>query len=211
MENQDNLTPETLAGEADVTSTDGTEAVSDVAEKAVSDAISSSEQKAPDAMNLEELNRFLGKDFKSKDAALKSIKETFNYVGKVGQKQPVANSSEVEDMKRELFFVKNPTLEKHRELLEAVAVKNNVPLQEAAQLDSFKSYVDKADGYEQTQAAKSVLQSNPKLGAVRDSMQEARDLVKQASQSGDPFEAARIGSEANERAVSSVLNAYDLK
>lgn len=209
MESQNDLTPETLAEEVDVASTDGTtEAASDVAPKAVEDASKAPQPKNPDGMTLEELNASLGKQFKSKDAAIKAIKDTFSYVGK---KNPGVSPNEITELKNELFFTKNPALEQHRDLLEAVALKNNVPLHEAAALDSFKSYVEKAEGYEKTQAAKSVLHSNPKLGAVRDSMQSARELAKSAAQTSDPFEASRIQSEAATQAVAGVLDAYDLK
>lgn len=61
------ITQETLAGDVDVTSADG----------------GSADQTS--VISLDELKTVLGKEFKDPETALKSIKDTFNYVGDVGK------------------------------------------------------------------------------------------------------------------------------
>lgn len=208
MENYDNPTEESLPGADDVAAADDTSAVSEVA-PATTDASADVA-----AMTLDELNAHLGKNFKDKDSALKSIKDTFRYVGakKAAESQDIAAIQR--KFSEDLFFVKHPELEPHRELAEALAVKHGVDVTKAVELEPFKVYVEKATGYDTTQQAKSVLQSNPRLGAVKDSMQEARELSKQARDamvSGDPTSAAQIAESAKSKAVGAVMNAYNIQ
>jgi len=208
MENYDNLTEESLPGADDVAVSDESSAVSEVA-PATTDASAEVE-----AMTLAELNAQLGKNFKDKDSAIKSIKDTFKYVGAKKANESQDLSAIQRKFSEDLFFVKHPDLEPHRELAEALASKHGVDVTEAVNLDSFKSYVEKSSGYDTTQKAKSVLQSNPRLGAVKDSMQEARALSKQARealQSGDANYAANLSETAKDKAVEAVLGAYNIQ
>lgn len=208
MENYDNPTEESLPGTDNVAVSDDTSAVSEVA-NATPDA------SAPvEGMTLDELNAHLGKRFPDKETALKSIKDTFKYVGakKGAESQDIAAIQR--KFSEDLFFVKRPDLEPHRELAEALAAKHGVDVTQAVELPSFKSYVEKASGYDTTQQAKSVLQSNPRLGAVKDNMQEARALSKQARealQAGDANYAANLSETAKDKAVGAVLEAYSIQ
>lgn len=66
MSEEQTTTEPTLAGDKGTPSSDGTTA-------------------GNGSISLEEINTILGKDFKDADTALKSVKDTFNYVGKAGQ------------------------------------------------------------------------------------------------------------------------------
>lgn len=203
---QDNLTDGSLPGGADVTPS---------GDKAAASAVAPASDQSLAGMSLDELNATLGKNYPSKEVALKSIKDTFSYVG---AKQP-AQGQDVEQiiqkrLESEFLFVKNPELAQHRELAEAIATKKGISVSEAVQDASFKMYVEKTSGYDKSQEAKSVLQSNPRLGIVRDSMQEARELNKQAYKAnaeGDPTGAAQLSEAGRGKAVDAVLKAYDLK
>src|SRR5438105_10215182 len=62
-------TDQSLAQGADVTPGDG----------------SGADSQNVESLTLDELNQVLGKNFPSKEAALKSVKDTYSYVGSVGQ------------------------------------------------------------------------------------------------------------------------------
>lgn len=205
-QNKDNLTEGSLPGGADVTPS---------GDNAAASAVAPAPETSLAGMSLDELNATLGKNYPSKEVALKSIKDTFSYVG-AKQQAPGQDLDQIvrERLESELLFVKNPELAPHRELAEAIAAKKGISVLEATQDASFKTYVEKTSGYDKSQEAKSVLQSNPRLGIVRDSMQEARELNKlanQANMSGDPTQAAQLSEQGRGKAVDAVLKAYDLK
>lgn len=66
MEPEQTTTEETLAGDQGSPSSDGSSA-------------------GNSSISLEEMSTILGKEFKDKDTALKSVKDTYNYVGKAGE------------------------------------------------------------------------------------------------------------------------------
>jgi len=115
----EDTTPETFPGAADVPASDGGGAVD------------------TNSLSLDELNTFLGKNFKDKDSALKSLKDTYRYVGnptvdalaqKMGAEpervtqalQSLLNGQvpegvmTKEQFQEERFFDKNPHLEELR-------------------------------------------------------------------------------------------------
>ena len=144
---------------------------------------------AGDGMTLSEINATLGKNFPTKEAALKSFKDTFSYVGKkkediereVTSRLQVNNETnklaqEIEEMRKERFYDKNPQYSSLRSVIE----KAGGNPAEVVNQDWFKEISTKVSGYEETQKLKTVLESNPRLTSSRDSLTKAREL----SQSG---------------------------
>lgn len=157
---------------------------------------------APEAMTLEELNSALGKTFKDKASALKSIGEMNSYVGK--KKEDIMNeimggevSKEIKQIKENMFYQKRPELDtpEYRAILSKLDANPEV----AANDPSFKSLFEKAVGYDKSQNLKTVLESNPRLASSRDHITKARE----AKEAGDSRGAA-------DSALKAVLEAYEL-
>lgn len=195
-----NITPNTLAGASanDVVASDGKGAVGSV---------------PAEALSLEQLNTFLGKDFKDKDTALKSIKETFTFLGKRKEDyeaefraklQPSQNNTvdnkaveRLETIERNLWFAENAQYKAVRPLIEKLA--GNGSLDEAVNSQEFKEVFSKAQGYDETQKSKTVLQSNPKVKTTTNKLTSAL----QASNSGKYEQSAQD-------ATSAVMEMYGL-
>jgi hypothetical protein len=169
-------------------------------------------------ITLSELNKGLGKDFKDKDTALKSLKDTQSYVAQVGtlksqleklQSQPSSPqaSGEIADLKAQLnniqtenFFERNAPLKAIRTTVEAFTKAQGKTLQEVAELPEIKELLVKVSGFEQSQKMRTVLESNPRLASMQDKMTKAQELAATKSRKA-------IG-EAADIAVSAVMDAY---
>lgn len=188
MEN-DNITEDGLASVDAVEEYQETEYESTVNDTVAPEtAVEEPTAQEVEALTLEQLNAALGKQFKSKDAALKSIQDTFKYVGK--KKEDVADEVSKKDfVSREefetiLFYKDNPEVAKHREVIDAFAKANKITAQEAVGHASLKSLIESASGFEKVQQTKSVMTSSPRLKAVTDISKKALDAVKNGDLSG---------------------------
>lgn len=154
MNENDNLTDNTLTGDAQLTSADGGAAV------------------AP-ALSLAELNSTLGKDFKDVPTALKALKDTQSYVGKkVVAAEPAPDNtlkSEIDSLKTEVFYASHPELKGHESMLKALG---STPA-EAYESDAFKTYLEKATVADSVNNSKSVVSSNARLSQVKTVSEEA--------------------------------------
>jgi hypothetical protein len=165
---EDNLTS-SLSGGSDG-STDGSEAVSNDSPK----------KEAVDAISLKELKDVLGKEFLTKDAALKAVKDTFSYVGKKETPKEVtkSSSSEIEELKSELFFTQNPDLKDTRPILEALAMKNSQSLREVAESDYFKDTLTKIKGFAENQEKRTVTEGGRRFdGGSEDTQKEFKEAI----------------------------------
>jgi len=164
-----------------------------------------------DAMTLAEINAALGKNFTSKDAALKSWKDTNSYVGMKTEDiekrvlsrvqetdRTNALAQELEEMRKERFYDKNPQFASPevRSFIESTGKKP----QEVVESEAFKKIFEKVSGYDETQKLKTVLESNPRVVASRDALSKAREL----SQSGGSKEAVE------QNVVSAIKDAYGM-
>lgn len=173
---QDNVTSETFAGDTHVESSDGT-----------SEAVV--EKEANDALSLAALNQSLGKDFKDLPTALKSIKDTYNYVGKAGQAEKELKKikeaatggdqskleEQLKEIRKDMFFDKNPEFKEHRKLIE----KLGGDPAEVVNSEEFKTIFEKAKGFDETQKLKTVLNSNPRIAQATDKLTQAKKLQDQ--------------------------------
>ncbi len=205
---------ETLADEADVTSSDGVETVDDT--------VASAEDQS--GVSLEELNKIMGTEFKDKDTALKAIKDTKDYVGKAGQvekqlKEQLENATDadqishlqeqVKAIQTESFYARHPEYEPYKD---AITAMGENPA-DVVGSDAFKVMYEKAKGYDETQQSKSVLETNPRLNQVRDRMTKAREDIKasrEALQHGDMAGSFAAAEAANSAAIDSVVEAFEL-
>lgn len=177
------------------------------------------------------LSQALGKEFADDESALKSVKDTFSYVGKVGkfkhyidalvektggddnaqkymeqileqagQPQPAVDESKFisrEQYEEDKFFAKNGELEEYREILVPLAKASGKSLHEVAQDEKFKGLLEKAQAGDAYEKSKTVLSSNPRLGAASDALTQARELQN----NGNTVGASRLATQA-------VLDAY---
>lgn len=206
-------------------------------------------------ISLEDLQSVLGKEFRDKETALKSVKDTFNYVGDVGkvknlfaeakqrlntddngvlealqkvmdqqpqgEAQPQAPADAFitrEQYQEDMFFSKNPNLEETRDLLTALKDSADesyaMTWSDFVKTESAKKVIDTFAGYQEVQAKKSVLESNPRLGAASDKLANAQQKLEtalSAQRNGDVTTTNRALNEARSDAVLGVIEAYDLK
>lgn len=132
---------------------------------------------------LDALNQFMEQDNKPKDEP------------KIDTNQFVPR----EEFDRETFFSKNPEYAAHQALISDLKKATGKSFGEIVQSDTFKSIYDKAKAHDEYEQSKSVLQSNPRLGQVKDKISEARE----ASKRGDD-------NTARKSAVEAVIDAYEL-
>lgn len=194
---EEDITFEALSGDAHMTPSDAPEAV-----ETVTNAPEQSE-----ALTLSELNSALGKNFTSKDAAIKAYKDTFSFVGRRKEeiknelKAEIQNDSktdalarELEEMRKERFFDKNPDLAPYREAYEKVGGSP----EEFFNSPAIKPIIEKAKGYDETQKLRTVLESNPRIASSKDNLTKAREMQRTQGH-----------SEAVEKlAVDAVLDVY---
>jgi len=150
---------------------------------------------AQDKLTLDEINSILGKNFKDKESVLKSVKDTFSYVGK--RKEDILKevntgseqiTKELSELKENLFFKDNPDYTPYRDLIRKMGSNPEV----VTQSTEFKTIFEKAKGYDDSQKLKSVLVSNPRLAASKDNLTKARE----AHQTGSYEEAAKLATQA---------------
>jgi uncharacterized protein YbjQ (UPF0145 family) len=163
-----------------------------------------------EALSLAELNQLLGRKFDSKESALKSIKDTFNFattrVADITSKVDESTKTElkrlsdtVEAQNKELFYTQNPQYAPHRKLIDSLG---KVP-GEVVNSDVFKDTFKTLQAHGETVKLKTVLESNPRLAASRDSMTKAADLKK----ANNGF----VTPEVENLVTGAVLDAYGLR
>lgn len=160
------------------------------------------------------LKNVLGKDFPSDEAAVKSLKDTYSYVGKAGQVQKeldlmkqqtngIDTSKFIsrEQYEQDMWYSKHPEYADNKEVISALAqTKGTNNLDEVVKDSAFSSLFEKAKKTDELERAKSVLVSNPRISGIRDNMTAAREAAK----TGDSMSAESLAAKA-------VIEAYDLK
>lgn len=136
MEQEVNLTEETQVDDSQLKSATGDEAVT-----------------TPESLTLTEINEITGMSYKTKEAALKSIKDMKSMAGKAadlsGKSDDIAIlKAQVEDLTEREFIARNPQVETNLEVLKLMAKGAGVTLQEAAELPQFKTLMESKTGIE---------------------------------------------------------------
>lgn len=128
-----------------------------------------------ESLSLAELNQTLGKDFKDKATALKSLSDTQSYVGKkiaVVEPTPVVDQelkSKVNLLETQVFYANNPQFKGHEAIINAMG---SVPA-EVVGSEAFKTYLEKATVADNFTNSKSVVQSNARLSQEKTVLDEA--------------------------------------
>lgn len=118
-----------------------------------------------DNLTLAELNELLGKQYKDKATALKSLKDMNSMAGRAADqsgKKDVELAKRLEALEIENFYARNPEHEANREILEAFAVQHNISVKEAAELDVYKKFAKKGTSDQK----RTVMDSKPRTQPV---------------------------------------------
>lgn len=206
MNPEENITDQTLSGE-EKPQADGAAAVESKEENpSTSTTPEQSDgdegQKPLNELSLEDLNQTLGKNFSSKDEALKSIKDTFGYVGKkqedVSKDLKEQGYMTKQEFENELFYRDNPEHANNKDILDSIAKTKQISLSEAAKTESYNKLFEGASNFEKEQSKKSVLETNPKLAHVEDRQKTVQELSQAGSRDAAAREAAKTVIEAYE-------------
>jgi len=164
-----------------------------------------------EALSLAEINKQLGKNFPTKESALKALSDTFSYVGKKKEdiEKEVRSSVQADDRisklaqeleieRKERFFDRNPQYADPavRRLIESLGNPSDVVNRE-----DFKAIFEKVSGYDKSVKLKTVLESNPRMTSSRDNLSKASDIVQKTGQ---------VTHEVQNLAVNAVKEAYGL-
>lgn len=159
-----------------------------------------------DAISLADLNATLGKNFTSKEAALKSLKDTQSFVGKKVEPAPATQQFDASqfvskaEFEENLFFANNKEYDtpEARTLLKGLRGEGQ-SLNEVANSDGFKSVYGKIKVADDLAKSKTVLEPNSRMGKATTKIGEAEELASKGNTAG-----------AAKSAVGAVLEAYDL-
>lgn len=168
MNTEKNQTEETQADESQLNSPAGDEAVTQ-----------------PESLSLDEINAITGMTYKTKEAALKSIKDMKSMAGKAasleGQAPDIAKmQAQIADLTEREFLARNPQHEANLELLRVVAKGAGVSIQEAAELFAYTVVMQQPV---EAQSKRTIAASNNRV--AQQSTQEDVSAVH-----GDPLKSA---------------------
>lgn len=156
-----------------------------------------------DVFDLVKLNEELGTNYATPQKALEGLKNLKSFVGSKVEtvKEKVLDEGKFitkEQYEQDLFYSRNADLAPYRDLINARAdVLKTTPANVVESDPVIKSTLEKLRGYDDTEKAKSVLMSNPRLGQVTDALEVARA----AADKGD-------FNVANDNAVKAVMDAF---
>jgi len=195
------MDPNNTTGEAlPVEKTDAQPALST---DATSNTSSQQQKETVAALSLEELNKLTGKNFTTKDSALKAISDTFSYVGK--KKETVAEELKTtgeyiskSELDTEFFYKENKEASANRKIIDAFATANKISARQAAESPELSSLLQKAKGYDDSQSVKSVIETNPRLASVKSGTDTVKTMVTNGNRDAAALEAAKILRESLE-------------
>lgn len=164
---------------------------------------------AEGSVSLKEINEYLGKNYKDKESALKSLKDTFSFVGKKVEKvaevespagRPSSNNDDfarqIKEMKEQLFYSENPEYKSYK----GIIGKMGENPADVVGMPEFKDVFSKASSFDKTQKQKTVLESNPRIGVVRNKLSEAQQAA-----------GSRDYNSASSLATAAVMEAYEME
>lgn len=177
----------------------------------------SSVENVPAGLTLAELNQHLGKNFPTKETALKALSDTFSYVGKkkedierevraglATETQTNELAAEISKMRTDMFYKDNPQFAEAnvRKFIESTGKSPT----EVVNTPEFKAIFEKVAGYDESQKLRTVLETNPRLTSSRDALTKARELQTQ-----NPMAVGRQAEEIEQLGVNAVKDAFGLK
>lgn len=123
------------------------------------------------AIPLEELNKVLGADYKDPSTALKSLKDTKDYVGKrkediaaevragLPASPDVTSKSDVQALKEELFYSQNPQYKDYQSMIQKLGSNPA----DVVGSQEFKTVFDKVKVADEVAQSKSVAPTNARI------------------------------------------------
>ena len=161
------------------------------------------------SISLADLNAQLGKEFKDKETALKSLKDTQSFVGKkVETKVDPTIQEQLDNLQAELkdsnFYRDNPQY--NNETTKKLIQKMGKNPEEVVNDEVFKEIYNKTSAYDKSQESKSVLHNSSRLGQASTKMDDATAHLEKAMTSATPLEAQKNIEKAQEDAVSAVID-----
>lgn len=165
-----------------------------------------------DSFSLAELNTLLGKDFKDKAAAFKSVGDTFKFVGKrkedvaaelralSGETETTTNAqstasanSDVSSLRNEIFFLSHPEYKGFESIINKMGASNPA---ETVATPEFKMIFDKMKEADTVTSTRSVVSSNSRIGLDKSKTDEAIALAnaRRGSDVADVLAAAVLES-----------------
>lgn len=165
-----------------------------------------------EALTLAEINASLGKNFPTKESAIKAFKDTFSYVGKKREdieKEVRANvqtddrisklAQELEVERKERFYDRNPQYADPavRKLIDSIGGNPS----DVVNREEFKQVFEKVSGFDKSQKLKTVLESNPRITSSRDNLTKASEIRNKTGQ---------VNHEVEKLAVNAVKEAFEL-
>lgn len=144
----------------------------------------------PETLTLTEINEITGMSYKSKEAALKSIKDMKSMAGKAadlsGKTDDIASlKTEIENLKEREFLARNPQVETNLEVLKLIAKGAGVSLQEAAELPQFKSLTVAQTGTEAVTKRTIAGSNNRTVQSTSDQVFNAQEYAGDATKMGE--------------------------
>lgn len=161
---------------------------------------------ADSKLSLEDINTLLGRKYPDIETARKGLKSTYSMVGKVGQLEKdletlkksgesnSANTEKIKQIETELFYSNNPQYKPYKDTISAMGGNPA----EVVEKEAFKKLFTDLSEFEKTKNAKSVLESNPRIGQAKTRIEEAKDLNIRGKY-----------ADANAAATNAVLEAYE--
>jgi len=133
--------------------------------------------------DLGKLNSELGTNYASVDEAVKGLKNLKSFVGAKEEKvqEKVLDEGKFitrEQYEKDLFYSQHEDLAPYKDIIDARAEVLKVSPKEVVEKDPIlKGTLEKLRGYDDTEKARSVLMSSPRLGQVTDKLQVAQEQV----------------------------------
>lgn len=158
-----------------------------------------------EGLSLQDLNKYLGKNYPDKDTALKSLKDTISYVGKKKDdivKEAFDGSKFIsrDQYETDMFYSKNPDYQSPelRKVIDSMAKADGIRPQDVVESEAFKAVYGKVKGYTDSQSLKSVLETNPRLANTTSKLGEAAEAMKSGNRDLAASKAAQAVMEAFE-------------
>lgn len=152
-------------------------------EEGVANVEDASQELQEDVLDLDSLNTELGTNYSSKEEAVKGLKNLQSFVGAKEEKvsEKVIDEGKFvskEQYDEDMFYSQNPDLDPYKEIISARATALGMsPKDAVAKDDVLKENLEKLRGYDDTEKAKSVLMSNPRLGQVTDNIKVGQEAA----------------------------------
>jgi len=96
----------------------------------------------------------------------------------ISETDKFATKEQVAKLQADIFYRDNPAVAPYRQAIDEFASATGKTQAEVITMEAFKNLIEGAKGFDEVQKAKSVLQTNPRLGVATDTLTKAQDALK---------------------------------